>query len=99
MSMTWVWGAQIFMGRPGKPAPDPKSTRKPVAGKGELAGTEPKGETPAAAPAPVLPGLAGRRWRAAKKDSPKWRVMISCGVRMAVRFTRAFQRIRRSMYV
>ena len=26
MSVRWMWGAQIFRGRPGKPAPDPRST-------------------------------------------------------------------------
>jgi hypothetical protein len=43
--------------------------------------------------------LAGKRWRAKKKDSPKWRVTISSGWRMAVRLMRAFQRSNRSMYI
>jgi hypothetical protein len=32
----------------------------------------------------------GKRYRAAKSDSPKWRVMISSGSRIAVRFIFAF---------
>ena len=34
-----------------------------------------------------------------KSDSPKWRVTISSGLRMAVRLMRAFQRNNRSMYI
>ena len=41
----------------------------------------------------------GNRWRAANRDSPKWRVTISSGSRMAVRLMRAFQRRSISMYV
>ena len=43
--------------------------------------------------------VSGNKWRAKKKDSPKWRVTISSGSRMAVRLMRAFQRSNRSMYV
>ena len=42
---------------------------------------------------------SGNKWRAKKKDSPKWRVTISSGSRIAVRLMRAFQRSNRSMYV
>src|SRR5579871_3789743 len=41
----------------------------------------------------------GNSWRAANRLSPKWRVTICSGSRIAVRFTRAFQRISISMYV
>jgi hypothetical protein len=41
----------------------------------------------------------GNKRRAAKRLSPKWRVTISSGVRMAVRLKREFQRWSRSMYV
>ena len=43
-------------------------------------------------------GCRGKRWRAAKRDSPKWRVTISSGVRRAVRFMCWFQRRSRSRW-
>src|ERR1022692_931862 len=41
----------------------------------------------------------GKRCVAAKRDSPKWRVTISSGLRMAVRLMRAFQRRSISTYI
>ncbi len=46
------------------------------------------------------PGLAaGNRCCATNRDSPKWRVTISSGWRIAVRLTRTFQRKSISIYI
>src|SRR5579862_534862 len=81
-----LWGDQILMGRPGNPAPEPRSTiRGTVAA--DCGPEEEAGDAPG----------SGSRWRAAKSDSPKWRVTICSGSRIAVRFTRLFQRSNRSI--
>ena len=89
ISVTRRCGAQILMGRPGKPAPEPTSRRS-----GEFPPCRTKRDEDGA-PAALL----GKRWRAANRDSPKWRVTICSGSRMAVRLMQAFQRSSRSMYV
>src|SRR5579863_8824382 len=96
--VTSTAGAQIFMGRPGKPAPEPMSISRALA---ELrsALTAPWTSLKAGSAGCADVVLAGKSWRAAKRDSPKWRVTISSGWRMAVRLMRAFQRSNRSMYV
>ena len=85
-----ILGAQILMGRPGKPAPEPMSIKRVRA---ELCSAW-TAEGPCSHAI-----LEGKRLRAAKRDSPKWRVTISSSLWMAVRLMRAFQRINRSMYV
>jgi hypothetical protein len=88
--VTSMSGAQIFIGRPGKPAPEPMSIRRVLA---ELCSAwTAEGGCPHVV-------LAGKSWRAANRDSPKWRVTISSGWRTAVRLMRAFQRTSRLMYV
>src|ERR1700694_5244954 len=98
-------GAQSFSGSAGNPAPEPMSRTRGAGG----------GEGPFDVAEPIASRLAwlrlgrqelarsatlfGKRWRARKKDSPKWRVTISSGWRMAVRLIRAFQRSNRSMYI
>ena len=72
-------GAQSFIGIPGNPAPEPRSaTEESTSFPTEDAECTEEFFI-------VLPGRAefGNRWRAAKKDSPKWRVTISSGSRMA----------------
>src|SRR5580700_386905 len=90
MRVRLMCGAQILIGRPGKPAPEPMSITRVLA---ELRSA---GRTGASAPTLVL---AGKSWQAANRDSPKWRVTISSSLRMAVRLIRAFQRRSISMYV
>ena len=77
------------MGRPGKPAPEPMSiTCGP--------GTTCQGPGRRS----VGPHLGFRKQvRAAKMDSPKWRVTISSGWRTAVRLIRAFQCSNISIYI
>jgi len=102
-------GDQIFSGRPGKPAPEPMSITRTsplsamdVEGRGDRSWSCTR-ESP---PFENHEGWGtlevmeeGNRWRAKKKDSPKWRVTICCGSRTAVRLMRAFQRSNRSMYI
>src|SRR3989454_7763754 len=76
------------MGRPGKPAPEPTSINCGTLAAGRwLLGSA------------HLVRAEGKRWRAANKDSPKWRVTTWSGWRTAVRLMRAFQRRSISMYV
>src|SRR5450631_363688 len=89
MSVSLTDGAQILMGRPGKPAPEPTSMTWGWA-PADL-GPRFKAEVP--------PLDSGHRWRAARMDSPKWRVTISSGSRTAVRLMRAFQRNSISIYI
>src|SRR5215475_12569439 len=98
IKVTGKEGDQTLMGMPGKPAPDPTSMRWP--------GEALDGKGPRLGPAnganlahPGSPIAVRDKCRAAKSDSPKWRVAISSGVRMAVKLMRAFQRSSRSMYV
>jgi len=76
------------MGRPGKPAPDPRSTTscelRALSSEQSGCGTR---------------DVCRKRWWARKNDSPKWRVTISSGLRIAVRLMRAFQRSSKSMYI
>src|ERR1700682_1356466 len=91
-------GAHSFRGRAGNPAPEPMSRTWGAKGSDswDVAG---RGLLSAFADKSVRATLFGKRWRARKKDSPKWRVTISSGWRMEVRLMRAFQRSNRSMYV
>jgi hypothetical protein len=91
-----IFGAQSFMGMPGKPAPEPRSaTRASAFGLRASGGS--KAFT--AEGAEDAEELLGNRWRAAKRLSPKWRVTISSSLRMAVRLMREFQWSSRSTYV
>src|SRR5271167_1905395 len=69
-------GAQSFMGMPGKPAPEPtsatRSTRSLVVSRWSLATSKSKPCT--AEDAEDAEEELGNRWRAANRDSPKWRV-------------------------
>src|SRR5580700_9572187 len=77
-------GAQSFIGMPGKPAPEPRSaSSKALTAEG----------------AEYAEATRGNKWRAANRDSPKWRVTISSSLRIAVRLMRAFQCWSISMYV
>src|SRR5579863_5963803 len=89
ISVRAMWGAQSLIGTPGKPAPDPRSA---TFGGFRGEGTNEHGERD------IAPAC-GNRWRAAKRDSPKWRVTISSGSRIPVRLMREFQRRSISMYV
>src|SRR5580704_501674 len=86
----WSRGAQSLMGTPGKPAPEPMSMRE--AGWALWLRSGQAREVP-------VPTRSGKRWRAANRDSPKWRVTIASGWRTEVRLMRAFQRSNRSMYI
>src|SRR5271157_1726987 len=65
---------------------------------GARAAAELRSAWPGLRPGPTRGGAGNKCW-AAKRLSPKWRVTISSGSRIAVRLTRAFQRISRLMYV
>src|ERR1700739_2061003 len=92
------------MGRPGNPAPLPRSATFEVfsAEAGSKAfttgNTGERGGTSRASTVAAEED-AGNRLRAANKDSPKWRVTISSGLRTAVRLVRAFQRTSISTYI
>src|ERR1017187_10656261 len=102
MRVRAMLGAQSFIGTPGNPAPEPRSATRAKPFTAEhpsallRAGAEGAEEFFS-----VLPWLAGvgNRWRAAKRDSPKWRGAIFSGLRVAVRLMRAFQRRSISIYV
>src|ERR1039458_8329084 len=87
MRVRAMLGAQSFIGTPGNPAPEPRSATRAKPFTAEhpsallRAGAEGAEEFFS-----VLPWLAGvgNRWRAAKRDSPKWRGGIFFGSRMAV---------------
>src|SRR5713226_4882805 len=84
------------MGRPGKPAPEPTSITCGTLAAGRwLLGSAWTAE----GSCPRVVRAEGKRWRAANRDSPKWRVTIWSGSRTAVRLMRAFQRRSISMYV
>jgi len=87
MSVRAMFGTQSLMGIPGKPAPEPRSATVTRLATSKALNTEYTEEA------------QGKRWRAAKRDSPKWRVTIFSGSRMAVRLMRAFQRRSISIYV
>jgi len=89
-----ISGAQSLRGMPGNPAPEPRSATVTSSIGGAACGGPSASLT-----AGDVEECRGKRWRAAKKDSPKWRVTISSSLRMAVRLTRAFQRSSRSIYV
>src|ERR1035437_10671006 len=61
-------GDQSLMGRPGNPAPEPRSATESKAFTTEDTEDTEEG--------------AGNRWRAAKKDSPKWRGAVVLGLRV-----------------
>jgi len=85
-------GAQSFIGMPGKPAPEPRSATSKA-----FTAEDPSASLRAGAEG--AEETRGNKWRAANRDSPKWRVTISSGSRMAVRLMREFQRRSTSMYV
>jgi len=95
-----MFGAQSFMGMPGKPAPEPRSARR-ASGLGLWAPGTSRSTSKAftAEDAEYAEETFGKRWVAAKRLSPKWRVTISSSLQIAVRFMRGFQCRSISMYV